>query len=65
MPRPRETAVSKVNQASMVPSSSLGLALDFPVGRLHISQRFLQHRLDGGRPSSVMMFQVKDTRSRQ
>lgn len=64
-PRPRPTAVSKTSQASTTPSlSEAGPSSRQPAGRTP-ARTELSIAAISSRPSSVRMFQVKATRSRQ
>jgi len=64
-PRPRATAVSKLNQASTTPSASVASpSTAKAVGRVSASRAWSMARIASG-PSWVRMFQVKATRSRQ
>ena len=65
MPVPRPTAVSNAIQASVMPSASEGgSVVRQPLGRTCGSWDSSIARISAG-PSSVLMFQVKATRSRQ
>ena len=65
MPRPRATAVSKVNQPSTTPSVAVASRSIFQLEGFTVASVSFSIASIAGRPSSVMMFQVKDTRSRQ
>ena len=64
-PRPRATAVSKLNQASMTPPASVASpSTAKPEGRTSASRACSISPMAAG-PSCVLMFQVNATRSRQ
>ena len=64
-PLPRATAVSKVNQASATSPDAFASPSIFQLLGLAWSRVAASMSLTASLPSAVLMFQVKDTRSRQ